>query len=44
MAKKKKQQGEGSIFLRTDGRGEGRSVVDYKDNGNQITKNVTEKT
>ena len=44
MAKKKKQQGEGSIFLRKDGRWEGRIVVDYKDNGNPITKNVTAKT
>ena len=44
MAKKKKQQGEGSVFLRKDGRWEGRIVVDYKDNGNPITKNVTAKT
>ena len=44
MAKKKKKQGEGSIFLRKDGRWEGRIVVDYKDNGNPITKNVTAKT
>ena len=44
MAKKKKKQGAGSIFLRKDGRWEGRIVVDYKDNGNPITKNVTAKT
>ena len=44
MAKKKKKQGEGSIFLRKDGRWEGRIVVDYKENGNPITKNVTAKT
>ena len=44
MAKKKKKQGEGSVFLRKDGRWEGRIVVDYKDNGNPITKNVTAKT
>ena len=37
MAKKKKMQGEGSVFLRKDGRWEGRIVVDYKDNGNPIT-------
>ena len=43
MAKKKKKQGEGSVFLRKDGRWEGRIVVDYKDNGNPITKNVTAK-
>ena len=44
MAKKKKKQGEGSVFPRKDGRWEGRIVVDYKDNGNPITKNVTAKT
>ena len=44
MAKKKKKQGEGSVFLRKDGRWEGRIVIDYKDNGNPITKNVTAKT
>lgn len=42
MAKRK--YGEGSIFLRKDGRWEGRVVVGYKENGNPKTKNVTAKT
>lgn len=36
MAKRK--YGEGSIFLRKDGRWEGRVVVGYKENGNPKTK------
>ena len=42
MAKRK--YGEGSIFLRKDGRWEGRVVVGYKENGNPKTKSVTAKT
>lgn len=42
MAKRK--YGEGSIFLRKDGRWEGRVVVGYKENGNPETKSVTAKT
>ena len=42
MAKRK--YGEGSVFLRKDGRWEGRIVVGYHDNGNPKTKNVTAKT
>lgn len=42
MAKRK--YGEGSIFLRKDGRWEGRVVVGYEENGNPKTKNVTAKT
>ena len=42
MAKKK--NGKGSIFLRKDGRWEGRIVVGYADNGNPRTKNVLAKT
>ena len=42
MAKRK--YGEGSIFLRKDGRWEGRVVVGYKENGNPKTKSVTSKT
>ncbi len=38
MAKRK--NGEGSIFLRKDGRWEGRVVVGYNDNGYPKTKNV----
>ena len=42
MAKRK--YGGGSIFLRKDGRWEGRVVVGYKENGNPKTKSVTAKT
>lgn len=42
MAKRK--YGEGSVFLRKDGRWEGRIVVGYHENGNPKTKNVTAKT
>lgn len=44
MAKRKRKYGEGSLFQRKDGRWEGRVVVDYKENGNPITKNCTAKT
>ena len=44
MVNKKRKYGEGSIFLRKDGRWEGRVVVGYKENGNPKTKNVTAKT
>lgn len=44
MAKRKRKFGEGSLFQRKDGRWEGRVVVDYKENGNPITKNCTAKT
>lgn len=40
MANKKRKYGEGSIFLRKDGRWEGRVVVDYKENGNPKIKSV----
>lgn len=43
MAKRRKC-GEGSIYLRKDGRWEGRYVVGYDDNGLPITKNVLAKT
>jgi len=36
----KRKNGEGSIFLRKDGRWEGRVVVGYSDNGYPKTKNV----
>ena len=42
MAKRK--YGEGSVFLRKDGRWEGSVVVGYKENGNPKTKSVTAKT
>lgn len=42
MAKKKR--GDGSVFLRKDGRWEGRIVVGYKDNGYAKTKSVTAPT
>ena len=42
MAKRK--YGEGSVFLRKDGRWEGRIVVGYNEKGNPKTKNVTAKT
>ena len=42
MAKRK--YGEGSVFLRKDGRWEGRVVVGYADNGNPRTKSVLAKT
>ena len=42
MAKKK--YGEGSIFLRKDGRWEGRIMIGYQDNGYPKTKSVTAKT
>ena len=42
MAKKK--QGDGSVFLRKDGRWEGRLVVGYKENGYAKTKSVTAQT
>ena len=42
MAKRK--YGDGSIFLRKDGRWEGRVVVGYGDNGYPKTKSVTAKT
>ena len=42
MARRK--YGDGSIFLRKDGRWEGRIVVGYHDNGNPKTKSVTAKT
>lgn len=41
---KKKQQGDGSVFLRKDGRWEGRIVVGYKENGYPQTKSVTAQT
>ena len=44
MVNKKRKYGEGSIFLRKDGRWEGRVVVGYKENGNPKTKSVTAKT
>ena len=44
MVNKKRKYGEGSVFLRKDGRWEGRVVVGYKENGNPKTKNVTAKT
>ena len=40
----KKNQGDGSVFLRKDGRWEGRIVVGYKENGYAKTKSVTAKT
>lgn len=43
MAKRRKR-GEGCVYLRKDGRWEGRYVVDYDDNGLPITKNVLAKT
>lgn len=43
MAKRRKR-GEGSIYLRKDGRWEGRYVVGYDDNGLPVTKNVLAKT
>lgn len=43
MAKRRKR-GEGSIYLRKDGRWEGRCVVGYDDNGLPVTKNVLAKT
>ena len=42
MAKRK--YGEGSVFLRKDGRWEGRIIIGYNENGNPKTKNVTAKT
>ena len=42
MAKRK--YGEGSIFLRKDGRWEGRVVIGYDEKGNPKTKNVLAKT
>ena len=42
MAKRK--YGEGSVFLRKDGRWEGRVVVGYADNGNPQTKSLFAKT
>ena len=43
MAKRRKR-GEGSVYLRKDGRWEGRVVVGYDDKGLPITKNVLAKT
>ena len=40
----KKNQGDGSVFQRKDGRWEGRIVVGYKENGYAQTKNVTAHT
>ena len=42
MAKRK--YGEGSVFLRKDGRWEGRIIIGYNENGNPKAKNVTAKT
>lgn len=42
MARQK--QGDGSVFLRKDGRWEGRIVVGYKENGYAKTKSVTAHT
>ena len=42
MAKRK--HGEGSVFLRKDGRWEGRLVIGYKENGYAETKSVTAST
>ncbi len=36
MAKRK--YGEGSVFLRKDGRWEGRIIIGYNENGNPKTK------
>lgn len=41
---KKKQQGDGSVFLRKDGRWEGRLVIGYKENGYPKTKSVMAST
>ena len=43
MAKRRKR-GEGSVYLRKDGRWEGRVVIDYDEKGLPITKNVLAKT
>lgn len=43
MARKRKK-GEGTVYLRKDGRWEGRYVIGYDDNGNPKTKNVLAKT
>ena len=40
MANNKRKQGDGTMRLRTDGRWEGRIVVDYDIEGLPITKNV----
>ena len=44
MGNKKRKYGEGSVFLRKDGRWEGRIIIGYNENGNPKTKNVTAKT
>ena len=41
---KKRAKGEGTLRLRKDGRWEGRIVIDYREDGRPITKNVTAKT
>ena len=41
---KKRKNGEGTLRLRKDGRWEGRIVIDYREDGRPITKNVTAKT
>ncbi len=41
---KKRKNGEGTLRLRKDGRWEGRIVIDCREDGRPITKNVTAKT
>ena len=41
---KRRKHGEGTLRLRSDGRWEGRVVVNYDEKGKPITKNVTAKT
>jgi len=44
MGNKKRKYGEGSVFLRKDGRWEGRIIIGYNENGYAKTKSVTAKT
>lgn len=44
MGKRKRNQGDGTLRLRKDGRWEGRVVIGYDEKGLPITKNVTAKT
>ena len=44
MAKGRRNNGEGTLRLRNDGRWEGRVVIGYDENGKAKTKNVLAKT